>query len=116
MHVLVVDDSTFVRERASKLIRDQGHEVTEAANGHEAVARYSDNPPDLVLLDITMPEMDGLDTLNALREIDPTATVAMVSALGQQQVIMEALDAGACDFVIKPITVEKLTQLLTRGE
>lgn len=112
MHVLVVDDSVFVREITCRLLLERGHEVTEAGNGHEAVAQYIERRPDHVLLDITMPEMDGLETLVAVRKMDPTAAVTMVSALGQQQVIIEALASGARNFVVKPITAEKLEKLL----
>ncbi|MDY6892691.1 MAG: response regulator, partial [Chloroflexota bacterium] len=93
-----------------------GYEVIEAGNGIEALEQYKTNRPDGVLLDITMPEMDGLETLKEIRKIDSSARVAMVTAMGQQSIVMEALKAGAVDFVVKPFdgnrvldAVKKLT-------
>lgn len=100
--ILVVDDANFMRMKFRKLLTDNGYEVVEASNGAEAVENYSDDRPDAVLLDITMPGMDGLEALNEIRKVDPNARVAMVTAMGQQSIILEALKAGAKDFVVKP--------------
>ena len=100
--ILVVDDAAFMRTRASKLLQDAGHEVGEAKNGLEALRQYAEWRPDAVLLDITLPEMDGLTALRELKKMDPSARVAMVTARGEQAIVMEALKAGARDFVLKP--------------
>jgi two-component system chemotaxis response regulator CheY len=106
--IMVVDDAAFMRMRCSKLLTENGHEVTEASNGVEAVQKYSEGPPDGVLLDITMPEMDGIATLKKLVEIDPAARVVMVTAMGQQSMVIEALKSGAKDFVVKPFDASRV--------
>ncbi|MCL0056640.1 response regulator [Dehalococcoidia bacterium] len=100
--VLVVDDAQFMRMRATKLLTQNGYEVIEAANGVEAVQKYKEERPDAVMLDITMPNMDGLEALKQVRKIDPGARIAMVTAMGQQSIVLEAIKAGARDFVVKP--------------
>ena len=100
--ILVVDDAAFMRMRAAKLLTEEGHQVLEAENGAVALKVYKDQKPDVVLLDITMPEMDGLTALKEIRKFDPQARIAMVTAMGQQSIILEALKSGAQDFVIKP--------------
>ncbi len=113
--ILIVDDAAFMRMRCSKLLGEKGYEVVEAANGAEALERYKERQPDGVLLDITMPKMDGIVTLQEIMKIDPNARVAMVTAMGQRAMVMNALKAGARDFVVKPFdgarvldTVQKL--------
>ncbi len=106
--IMVVDDATFMRMRCKKLLNDNGHEVTEAANGVEALQKYREINPDAVLLDITMPEMDGIETLKKLIEIDPSVRVAMVTAMGQQSMVIEALKSGAKDFVVKPFDADRV--------
>lgn len=106
--ILVVDDAAFMRMRASKLLVEQGHEVIEAENGAEAVRKYQEEKPDLVLMDITMPVMDGLTALKEIRKIDPDAKVAMVTAMGQQSMVIEAIKSGAKDYILKPFEPEKV--------
>ena len=106
--IMVVDDAAFMRMRCTKLLQDNGYEVMEAANGIEAVKKYVESKPDGVLMDITMPDMDGIATLKKLVEIDSTVKVAMVTALGQQSLVTEALRVGAKDFVVKPFIVERV--------
>ncbi len=106
--IMVVDDAAFMRMRCKKLLDDNGHEVIEAANGVEALQKYVEVKPDAVLLDITMPEMDGIATLKKLVEIDPSVRVAMVTAMGQQSMVIEALKSGAKDFVVKPFDAERI--------
>ncbi len=106
--VLVVDDAAFMRLRASKVLQDHGHEVVQAENGAEAVRQYAEHRPDAVLMDITMPEMDGLVALKEIKRLDPAARVAMVTAMGQQAIVMEALRAGARDFVLKPFQPDRV--------
>ena len=100
--VLVVDDAQFMRMRAVKLLTQNGYECIEAENGVQAVDKYKSEKPDAVMLDITMPDMDGLEALKQIQKIDSNAKVAMVTAMGQQSIVMEAIKAGAKDFVVKP--------------
>ncbi|MCL4370473.1 MAG: response regulator [Chloroflexi bacterium] len=106
--LLVVDDAAFMRMRCSKLLSESGYQVIEAENGVQAVQQYREHHPDAVLLDITMPEMDGLTALREIRKLDPNAKVAMVTAMGQQSTVMEALKAGARDFVLKPFQSDRV--------
>ena len=106
--ILVVDNAAFMRMKCARLLTSSGHEVVEASNGVEAVERYKTEKPDAVLLDITMPDMDGLQALKELRKLDPNAKVAMVTAMGQQSMVMEALKSGASDFVIKPFDADRV--------
>ena len=100
--ILVVDDAAFMRMRCARLLTENGYEVVEAGDGVEALQRFGEHRPDAVLMDITMPNMDGLMALKKLMEMDNGARVAMVSAMGQQSLVIEALKAGAKDFVVKP--------------
>ncbi len=106
--VMVVDDAAFMRLRACKVLQDNGHEVVQAENGLDAVRQYGEQRPDAVLMDITMPEMDGLAALKEIRKLDPNARVAMVTAMGQQAIVIEALKAGARDFVLKPFQPDRV--------
>ena len=106
--ILVVDDAAFMRMRCKKLLSQSGFEVIEAATGAQAVEVYKEDRPDVVLLDITMPDMDGLTALKELKKLDPNAKVAMVSAMGQQSVVMEALKFGAQDFLVKPFDPDRV--------
>lgn len=106
--LLVVDDAAFMRMRCSKLLAENGYKVIEAENGAQAVQMYQKHKPDAVLLDITMPEMDGLTALKEIRKMDPNARVAMVTAMGQQSIVMEALKSGARDFVLKPFQSDRV--------
>ena len=112
--ILVVDDAAFMRVRACKVLVDNGHEVEQAENGLEAVRKYAEWRPDAVLMDITMPEMDGLTALKEIRKLDPNARVAMVTAMGQQAIVMEALKAGAKDFVLKPFQPDRVLNALQK--
>jgi two-component system, chemotaxis family, chemotaxis protein CheY len=105
---MVVDDAAFMRLRACKVLQDNGYEVLQAENGADAVRQYAEHRPDAVLMDITMPEMDGLAALKEIRKLDPQARVAMVTAMGQQAIVMEALKAGAKDFVLKPFQPDRV--------
>jgi two-component system chemotaxis response regulator CheY len=106
--VLVVDDAAFMRLRATKLLTDAGHMVFEAENGRLAVEAYARERPDAVLMDITMPEMDGMEALEAIRLHDPTAKVVMLTAMGQQSIVMDAIKRGARDFIVKPFTPDRV--------
>ncbi len=106
--VMVVDDAQFMRMKSAKMLQSEGFDVVEAATGAEAVENYKTESPDCVLLDITMPDMDGLQALKEIRAIDPNARVAMVTAMGQQSIVMEALKSGASDFIVKPFDAERV--------
>lgn len=112
--ILVVDDAAFMRMRAARVLEDAGHQVAQAENGLEAIKQYADWRPDAVLMDITMPEMDGLAALKEIRKLDPAARVAMVTAMGQQAIVMEALKSGAKDFVLKPFQPERVLSALQK--
>ena len=106
--ILLVDDAAFMRMRCSKLLTEHGYEVAEAENGQEAITMYQSYRPDLVLMDITMPVMDGITATREIKNIDADAKVVMVSALGQQTMVIEAIKAGAKDFVVKPFEPDKI--------
>jgi two-component system chemotaxis response regulator CheY len=106
--VLVVDDAAFMRMRVSKILTEAGYSVIQAENGLDAVEKYRTAQPDAVLMDITMPEMDGLTALKEIRALDPSARIAMVTALGQQQVVLEAVKSGAKDFLVKPAEADRV--------
>jgi two-component system chemotaxis response regulator CheY len=106
--IMVVDDAMFMRKKCAQVLTDNGYQVVEAANGTEAVNAYKKSRPDGVLLDITMPDMDGLQALKELLKIDPSARVSMCSAMGQQGIVIEALKVGAVDFVVKPFDVARV--------
>ncbi|HHY98098.1 MAG TPA: response regulator [Firmicutes bacterium] len=106
--VLVVDDAAFMRMRAVKLLQENGYEVVEAADGLEAVEKYVQEKPDGVLMDITMPNMDGIAAVKEIKKIDPKANIIMCSALGQQSMVLEAIKAGAKDFVVKPFQPDRI--------
>jgi two-component system chemotaxis response regulator CheY len=107
--VLVVDDAAFMRKVVSDTLSSGGHEVIgQAGNGSEAVAQFNELRPDLTTLDITMPEKDGLQALSEIMSIDPTARVLMCSALGQESKVIESINLGAKDFVVKPFQADRL--------
>ncbi len=106
--ILLVDDAAFMRMRSAKLLVEHGYEVSEAENGQDAITKYQSYNPDLVLMDITMPVMDGITATREIKTLDPAAKIVMVSALGQQTMVIEAIKAGAKDFVVKPFEPEKI--------
>lgn len=112
--ILFADDAAFIRMKLKKVLEELGLEVIEASNGAEAIQRFHEHNPALVLLDITMPEMDGLNALKSIMGKDPSARVVMVSALGQESVVMQALKLGAKDFVVKPFQPEQIKQVVQR--
>jgi two-component system, chemotaxis family, chemotaxis protein CheY len=114
--VLVVDDAAFMRKMVSDALAKGGHEVVgEAGNGVEAVARYQELKPDLMTLDITMPEKDGLTALAEIVAADPAARVVMCSALGQEAKVLEAIKLGAKDFVVKPFQPDRVIQAVGKA-
>ena len=114
--VLVVDDAAFMRKMVSDALAKGGHEVVgEAGNGVEAVARYQELKPDLMTLDITMPEKDGLAALAEIVAADPAARVVMCSALGQEAKVLEAIKLGAKDFVVKPFQPDRVIEAVGKA-
>jgi two-component system, chemotaxis family, chemotaxis protein CheY len=112
--ILVVDDAEFLRVRISKMLTAEGFEVIEADNGAKAIETYKSAQPDLVLMDITMPEMDGLTALKQIRAIDAKARVIMLTALGQESVVLEAIKSGARDFVVKPFERDRVLTAINK--
>ncbi len=112
--ILVVDDAAFMRMRCKKLLTQSGSDVIEVSSGSQAVEMYQSDRPDIVLMDITMPDMDGIAALKEIRAIDPDAKIAMVTAMGQQSMVMEALKSGAKDFVIKPFDQDRVLEAVKK--
>ena len=112
--ILIVDDAEFLRVRISKMLIGNGHQVIEANNGLVAVNTYKTEHPDVVLMDITMPEMDGLQALKEIRAFDPKAKVVMLTALGQESVVLEAIKSGARDFVVKPFEPDRVLNAIRK--
>lgn len=113
--VLVVDDAAFMRMAIKNILKKHDFEVVdEAENGKVGVQKYKDLKPDIVTLDITMPEMTGLEALKEIIAFDADAKVVMVSAMGQQQMIMEAIMSGAKSFIVKPFKEDHVIQTLSK--
>jgi two-component system, chemotaxis family, chemotaxis protein CheY len=112
--ILIVDDAEFLRVRLSRILNTDGHEVFQAENGVKAVATYKDIHPDVVLMDVTMPEMDGLTALKEIVHFDPKARVVMLTALGQESVVLEAIKSGARDFIVKPFEHDRVMKAITK--
>ena len=114
--VLVVDDAAFMRMMIKDIMTKNGYEVVgEAANGAEAVAKYKELKPDVVTMDSTMPEVDGIQALRQIKSIDSNAKVLMCSAMGQQSMVIEAIQAGARDFIVKPFQAERVIEALQKA-
>lgn len=109
--ILIVDDAAFMRMMIKDNLKKGGYsDFVEAENGEVAIAKYTENQPDLVLLDITMPVLDGIHALRAIKELAPQAKVVMCSAMGQEGMVVEAIKLGALDFIVKPFKPERLIQ------
>jgi two-component system chemotaxis response regulator CheY len=114
--VLVVDDAAFMRKMVSDALTKGGHEVVgEAGNGVEAISQFQTLKPDLMTLDITMPEKDGLAALADIMAADPSAKVVMCSALGQESKVLEAIKLGAKDFVVKPFQPDRVIEAVGKA-
>ena len=114
--VLVVDDAAFMRKMVSDALSKGGHEVVgEAGNGNEAIAQYQALKPEVMTLDITMPEKDGLAALKEIIALDPAARVIMCSALGQESKVLESIKAGAKDFVVKPFQPDRVIEAVGKA-
>lgn len=113
--VLIVDDAIFMRNLLKDILVSEGYEVVgEAGNGEEAVKRYFDLKPDITTMDIVMPLKNGIEAVREIVGRDPKARIIMISALGQESLVMEAMEAGALDFITKPFTKEKVIQVIRK--
>jgi two-component system chemotaxis response regulator CheY len=112
--ILVVDDAAFMRMMIRDILAKEGYAIHEAVNGRDAIEKYEEIRPDLVTLDITMPELDGIEALRSIRAKHGEARVLMVSAMGQQKMIVEALEAGALDFLVKPFQPTKVLETVKK--
>ena len=112
--ILVTDDAAFMRMMLKGILTNEGHEVVEAVDGADMLHQYGTVMPDMVLLDITMPKMDGLEALRALKGKYPEAKVIMCSAMGQQAMVIEAITAGAKDFIVKPFQADRVLEAVKK--
>jgi len=113
--VLVVDDAAFMRMMIKDILKKGGYQVVgEAEDGIKAVEKYKELKPDLVTMDITMPEMDGITAVKEIRNIDPNALIIMCSAMGQQAMVIDAIQAGAKDFVVKPFQPDRVLEAVKK--
>ena len=116
IRVLVVDDAAFMRMMVKDILSKNGYEVVgEAENGLKAVEKYQELKPDLTTMDITMPEMDGITAVKEIKKIDPSAKVIMCSAMGQQAMVVEAIQAGARDFIVKPFQPDRVFEAVRKA-
>lgn len=115
-NVMIVDDAAFMRMMLKDILTKNGFTVVgEAENGAVAVEKYMELQPDLTIMDITMPEMDGLQAVKEIRKRDSKARVIMCSAMGQQSMVIEAIQSGAKDFVVKPFQAERVVEAVTKA-
>ena len=111
--ILIVDDSFYMRTMLKNMLTDAGYEVVgEAANGAQAMEMAASTNPDLITLDVILPDNTGLDVLKSLRQIQPTAKVVMCSAVGQEVIITEAIESGALAYIVKPFSEEKVLEIV----
>jgi two-component system chemotaxis response regulator CheY len=116
VNVMIVDDLAFIKIVLRDILEKSGFRVVgEASNGDEAIRVYLDTRPDVVLMDITMPGMDGLTALKKIREHDPKARIIICSALGQQRLIVQAIQLGAKDFIVKPFQPQRIISALKKA-
>ena len=109
--IMLVDDAAFMRMMLKNTLTKSGYtDFVEAQDGAEAVKKYEEEKPDLVIMDITMPNMDGLQALKKIREGDPQAKVVMCTAMGQESMVVDAIKSGAKDFIVKPFNADRITQ------
>lgn len=114
-NILICDDAAFMRMMIKDILSKNGYNVVgEAENGAKAVEKYAELKPDLVLMDITMPEMDGIAALKAIKSSDAGATVIMCSAMGQQAMVIESIQAGAKDFIVKPFQADRVIEAVKK--
>lgn len=114
-NILVVDDAAFMRMMIKDILTKNGYNVVgEAENGQKGIEKYTELKPDLVLMDITMPEMDGIQALKGIKAVDKGALVIMCSAMGQQAMVIESIQAGASDFIVKPFQADRVIEAVKK--
>ena len=114
--VLICDDAAFMRMMIKDILTKNGYEVAaEAENGIKAVEKYNETKPDLVMMDITMPEMDGIQALKKIKEVDASANIIMCSAMGQQAMVIESIQSGARDFIVKPFNQDRVLEAVKKA-
>ncbi len=114
-NILICDDAAFMRMMIKDILTKNGYSVVgEAENGAKGVEKFNELKPDLVLMDITMPEMDGIAALKAIKAADAGANIIMCSAMGQQAMVIEAIQAGAKDFIVKPFQAERVLEAVKK--
>lgn len=115
-NILIVDDAAFMRMMIKDILTRNGYNVVgEAENGAKALEKYKELTPDLVLMDITMPEVDGIQALKNIRAAAPAAKVIMCSAMGQQAMVIESIQNGACDFIVKPFQADRVIDAVKKA-
>ena len=116
VRVLVVDDAAFMRMMVKDILSKNGYEVVgEAENGMKALEKYQELKPDLVTMDITMPEMDGISAVKEIKKVDPNAKIVMCSAMGQQAMVIESIQNGAKDFIVKPFQADRVLEAVKKA-
>ncbi|MCI8428296.1 MAG: response regulator [Lachnospira sp.] len=114
-NILVCDDAAFMRMMIKDILTKNGYNIAgEAENGAKAVEKYAELKPDLVLMDITMPEMDGIEALKKIKASDANASVIMCSAMGQQAMVIESIQSGAKDFIVKPFQADRVIEAVQK--
>ncbi|MFG6118264.1 MULTISPECIES: response regulator [Thalassobacillus] len=114
--ILIVDDAAFMRMMLKDILTQHGYVVAgEAQDGKEAIEKFEEIIPDLVTMDITMPEMDGISALKVIKQNHPNAKIIMCSAMGQQAMVIEAIQAGAKDFIVKPFQAERVVEAVQKA-
>ena len=114
-NILICDDAAFMRMMIKDILTKNGYNIAgEAENGVKAVEKYAEVKPDLVLMDITMPEMDGIEALKRIKAADPNASVIMCSAMGQQAMVIESIQSGAKDFIVKPFQADRVIEAVQK--
>jgi len=113
--ILIVDDAAFMRMMIRDILTKNGYDVCgEANDGAQAIEKYKELKPDLITMDITMPEMDGIQALKEIKKIEPSAKVIMCSAMGQQAMVIDAIQAGAKDFIVKPFQADRVIEAIKK--
>ena len=114
--ILIVDDAAFMRMMIKDILTKNGFDVLgEAENGARAIEKYKELNPDLVIMDITMPEVDGIEAVKSIKQLDNNAKVIMCSAMGQQGMVIEAIQAGAKDFIVKPFQADRVLEAVKKA-
>lgn len=113
--ILIVDDAAFMRMMIKDILSKNGYEIVgEAENGVKAIEKFKELAPDLVIMDITMPELDGIAAVKEIRKIDGDSKIIMCSAMGQQAMVIESIQAGARDFIVKPFQAERVVEAVDK--